>query len=78
MTGSGSGSARKRLIVTGVIPLAVAVGAAFAVPPLLTIRHPAECSPRARSTIPDLSYTESSAMGMYKMYVAARGARAVS
>lgn len=36
MTGSDSGSARKTLIVTGVIIAAVAVGAAFAVPPLLS------------------------------------------
>jgi len=44
MTGSGSGSARKKLVVTGVITLAVAVGAAFAVPPLLAA---AEDSPAA-------------------------------
>ena len=45
---------------------------------LLTIRHPASCNPRARSTIPVLSYTESSAMGMYEMYVWTQGARSVS
>src|SRR5262245_59872312 len=34
-----------------------------AVPPLDSSRQPAECSPSASSTIPDLSYTESSAVG---------------
>ncbi len=36
---------------------------AFAVPPLDRSRHPAACSPSASSTIPDLSYTDSNAVG---------------
>ena len=44
MTGSDSGSARKTLIMTGVITLAVVVGAALAVPPLLA---GAEAAPAA-------------------------------
>lgn len=50
MTGSGSGSARKRLIVTGAITLAVAVGAAFAVPPLLAEAEDTRAAAAATAT----------------------------
>ena len=40
-----------------------ASASARAVPPLDTSRQPSSCSPRPSSTIPDLSYTESNAVG---------------
>jgi len=50
---------------------APASATALAVPPLLTNRQPAAWRPAASSTMPDLSYTESNAVGMRRMYAPA-------
>src|SRR5215203_4487903 len=61
MAGTPVSSARS---VTGV----PAAKISLAVPPLLTTFQPSSCRPSASSMIPDLSYTESSAVGTFGQY----------